>query len=288
MPDYTKEPAAPAIKYRWSLDTSFEYRNFKRPDVNRAFQIVQAGHDQHAYIDDFFLTEHLGYVINEDLSVGLGGGFRHLRKLNVDDADRLGEHDFSDGMIDPEFDVKYRFKRQTQCFPLDLAVYGVVQAPLGRTHEKLPSGEFFETEDQPGTGAWAGTLGIAGSHGWDKWGASFGGSYTLKGVGARHFKEGDVGRLSISGSRLISPAACRWKLYASLGVQGLIERKAEEDGHKDGDHGGQTIFVLPGIAAKPIDRLVLSLSVPVPVYQEENGSHQKQNYAIQLGMGVRF
>ena len=54
------------------------------------------------------------------------------------------------------------------------------------------------------------------------------------------------------------------------------------------DHGGRFMYILPGIAAKPSERWVVSLTTPIPVVQKENGTHQRQRYGVQLGIGVRF
>lgn len=287
QPGAPQENAAPDLR-RWSLDTSFEYREFKHFTPQHSFAIVQSGHDQHAYLRDYFAMEHIGYVIDEDLAVGVGAGFRQLQKLDVDNAARLGQHETSQGASDPEFDVKYRFKHQSECFPCDLALFGSAKTNFGDAHNRRPTGELFETEDQPGSGSWNGNVGVAASRGWDKWGVSSSASYTYKGEGSQHFKEGDVTRLSLSASRLLSPVACAWKLYGSMGLQGLLEDHARIHGIKDSDHGGRFMYILPGIAAKPSERWVVSLTTPIPVVQKENGTHQRQRYGVQLGVGVRF
>ena len=288
IPDLTKpSPVDPKMR-RWSLDTTFEYRRFQQNRAENAFLIVQAGHDQHAYRFDYFVNEHIGYLINEDLSVGVSAGFRDLHKVNVDDANRIGQRETSTGATGLSFDAKYRFIKQSECFPLDLAVFAAIKTPFGETNNRRTNGNLFETEDQPSSGSLDETLGLAASHGWEKWGASASASYTHKGVGSQEFKEGDLTRLSLSASRLLSPTACPWKLYGSAGLQGLLEREAVDHHVPSRDHGGRNMFFIPGLAAKPTDRLIVSLSAPIPVIQDENGTHQKQRWNLQLGVGVRF
>lgn len=292
VPDFTSETTPSehpeSSPRRWSLDTSFDYRCFQRNTAENSFKIVQSGHDQHGYRFDYFVSEHISYAISDDLAIGIGAGFRSLHKINVDDPARLGQHETSAGATDPTFDVKYRFMHQTECFPLDLAVFAAMKTNFGETQNRRPSGELFETEDQPGTGSLNGTLGLAASRGWGKWGMSASASYTYKGEGSQKFKEGDVTHMTLSGSRLLSPDCYAWKLYGSVGLQGIIEKHAQEDGITDPDHGGKFMYFVPGIAAKPTDRLVLSLSAPIPVIQDENGTHQKQRWNLHLGVGVRF
>ena len=290
VPDLTKPlPEAPEPKLRrWSFDTTFEFRRFQQNRAENSFIIVQSGHDQHAYRFDYSFGEHIGYIVTNDLAVGIGAGFRDLHKLDVNVPNRIGQRENSSGPTDPTLDVKYRFMHQSDYFPLDLAVFAAVKTDLGLTNNRRPTGELFETEDQPGTGSWNETLGLAASHGWEKWGVSSAASYTHKGEGAERFKEGDITRLSLSASRLLTPESCAWKGYFSMGLQGQIERHAIDHGHTDPDHGGRFMYVLPGIAAKPSDRLIVSVTAPIPVIQDENGTHQKQRWNLQLGVGVRF
>ena len=58
-----------------ALSSTFEFRQFQHNTAENYFLITQAGHDVHAYRYDFFITERLGYLINEDLSIGASTGF---------------------------------------------------------------------------------------------------------------------------------------------------------------------------------------------------------------------
>jgi len=278
-----------AGEYKWSLDTSFDYRNFKRRPDAESHAIVERGRDTHSFLDDILVTERLGYKVTNDLDVGVTQGFRRLRKTEIEDEDHLGLHEFSEGATDLEFDIKWRFKQQKDDgFPVDLAVFGHVSVPTGTHRNRTKLGDLFETEEQPGTGGVEGTGGLAASKRWGLWGASGAVSYSIKGEGVQRFKEGNSFRASLSAARQLTPATLSWKVYASLGVQGLVEQKAVDHGSKSPDHGGQTIFVLPGISAQPLSRLNLSVNGSVPVYQEQNGFHQHQNYGVQCNVGIRF
>lgn len=274
---------------RWSLDTLFEYRNWDRINPSVALEINDRpnGHI-HGLIDEWFVSERIGYVINRDLCVGLSQNYRNLRQMNVEEPLELGHHEFLSGFGDLTLDVKYRFKAQTENFPVDLAVFGDIKFPTGETHEHTPGGELFDAENQPGSGSWDGTLGLSVSKLWGDWGASSSVSYTVKGEGAQHFKAGDLLRISLAGSRKLSQEPWGCKIYLSAGLQGLIELKGKENGEVDHNHGGQSIFAIPGVAVQPIKKLTISVSVPMPVYQELNGTHQKQDWGLQVGVGVRF
>lgn len=243
----------------------------------------------------------LSYNVTKDLTVGVTQSYRYLRMRNIEGSEEegdpdapdpvLGRRETSKGFGDLVFDVKWRFKKLAdKGFPVDLAVFASLKPPSGNTQKRNPDGERYEAEDQPGTGSWNGTLGLAASKTWDggTWGASGSVAHTFKGEGTQQFKEGDSTAIALSGSRRLTSAKTSYRVYASLGVQGLIEQKAREDGNKSPDHGGQTLFAVPGISAQPIKRLTLSVNATVPVYQEENGFHQKEAWGMQFHAGIKF
>jgi hypothetical protein len=274
---------------RWSFDTTFEYRNWDRVNPSWALEINDRPHGHmHGVIDEWFIGERVGYIINRDLSVGLSNSYRNLRQVNVEDPLALGHHEFARGIGDLVLDAKYRIKAQTENFPVDLALFGDVKFPSGETKEHTPDGELFDAENQPGSGSWDGTLGVSASKLWGDWGASSSVSYTTKGEGAQHFKAGDLLRIGMSGSKKLSQEPLGCKIYLSAGLQGLIELKGKDHGEIDRNHGGQSIYAIPGFAVQPVNRLTISVSVPLPFYQELNGTHQKQDWGLQVGVGVRF
>lgn len=280
-----------------------DYRKFSHLNVGRAHEIHERGRDTHGNLYELLPSLRLSYNVTKDLTVGVTQAYRYLRMRNIhgseheDDGDEeapdpvLGRRETSKGFSDLVFDVKWRFKKQTEKgFPVDLAVFASLKPPSGNTQKRNPGGERFEAEDQPGTGSWNGTIGLAASRTWDggAWGASGSVAHTFKGEGTQQFKAGDSTALALSGSRRLTSAKTSYRVYASLGVQGILEMKARQDGLKSPDHGGQTVFVVPGISAQPVKRLTLSVNATAPVYQELNGFHQEQAWGMQFHAGIRF
>ncbi|HYG73572.1 MAG TPA: hypothetical protein VEK08_00965 [Planctomycetota bacterium] len=276
-------------RYRWTLTTAFEYRNWDRINPSVALEINDRpnGH-MHSVLDEWFVTMRVACQATKRLEVGISQGYRHLRQVNVFDPLVLGNHEFANGFGDLELDFKYSLKQQSESFPVDVGFFGSIKFPTGDTNEHAPSGPLIDPENQPGSGSWDGTLGGAVSKSWGAWGASAAISYTVKGEGTQHFKAGDILRGTLSASKKLSHEPLGWKLYPSLGLQSINEFKGKVNGEVDRNHGGQSIFVLPGISAKPLDRLILNMTVPMPVYQEYNGTHQKQDYVVHFSVGVKF
>ena len=113
-------------------------------------------------------------------------------------------------------------------------------------------------------------------------------AYTHKGEGSQRFKEGDVNRLTLTASRRISPDSWHWKLFFSQGVQAFVENEARDHGSPSKDHGGEFVYAVPALTLQPLNHLVLTATGAVPVYQQENGFHQKDRFTLQFNVGVRF
>ena len=145
------------------------------------------------------------------------------------------------------------------------------------TGNHKPDGDLFETEDQPGSGSFNRTGGLSVSKRWGIWARAAAYGYTHKGLGSQEFKEGDVNRLTFSGARQVSPDDWRTRVFLSQGMQGFIENKARDEGEVSPDHGGQFIYAVPSVSVQPNSHLTLTLSGTVPLYQNENGFHQKDN-----------
>jgi hypothetical protein len=282
------EAAAPA-PYKWYFDTLVEYVAYAHVNVARDKAIIDAGRDTHGHVHEYDVTQRFGYMVTQDLQLSIAQGYRALKMREIEDEDILGKVEHSNGPTDLDFGVQYCFLHQRpDASPVDLMVFADVKFPTGRTNNRKPTGELFETEDQPGTGSFNETIGLSTAKRWGKWSATAAYSFTHKGVGSQNFKEGDVNRLAITGTRKLTPDAWGWKLFLSQGVQGFIEDHARDHGIRSPDHGGHFIYAVPGITAQPNRHLYLTISGAVPIYQQENGFHQKDCFAIQFNAGIRF
>ncbi|MCK6471898.1 MAG: hypothetical protein L6R28_09135 [Planctomycetes bacterium] len=279
-----------AEQFKWSADVTYHYKNWSRDNAAHALAVNDTrGRHTHGLIDEWTSTVRIGYAVTKDLELGLAQGYRQVRGINVGDPLLLGQHDTLRGFDDLRFDLSWRFKKQESGrFPVDLALFGEAKFPTGMTNERIHGGAWAEAEHQPGTGSWDGTLGVAVSRGWQRWGASGAAAYTYKTEGTQDFRAGDVLRLSASGSYRVSPENWGTKIWLNLGAQAILERKAFEDGQKDSNHGGQTLFLIPGLAVQPLERLTFSAGVYVPVYQELNGYHQREDWSGTAGVRIRF
>ena len=290
-PNAPEEPSLPVgERTKWYFDTYFEWIQYKHQNIAKARAIIDLDRDTHAHVKESDVTQRFAYAVTSDLQVSLSQGFRSLYMREIEDEDLLGHKERSSGATDIDVGVQYRFLHQNNdCgSPVDMQVFADVKAPTGKTNNRKPNNDLFETEDQPGTGSWNETIGISVGKRWGLWGASAAYAYTHKGEGSQDFKEGDVNRLSISASRRISPDEWKCKIFLNQAVQGFIENRAVEDGVTSKDHGGQFIYAVPGVSVMPSSHLILTATGSVPIYQQEVGFHQKDKFGVQFNVGVRF
>jgi hypothetical protein len=273
---------------KWYFDTLVEYVSYAHVNVPEANHIVDSGRDTHGHVNEWDVTERFGYAVTSDLLLTLAQGYRSLKMLGIDDDD-LGKNERSAGPSDLDFGIAYRFLHQkSKGCPVDLVVFGDIKFPTGVTNNRKPTGDLFETEDQPGTGSFNETIGLSAGKTWGRWSATAAYAFTYKGEGSQEFKEGNVNRLALNASRKMTPDDWGWALFLSQGFQGWIENRAVDHHVTSPDHGGDFIYAVPGISVRPNRHLILTASAAVPVYQQENGFHQKDNYSVQFNIGIRF
>jgi hypothetical protein len=277
-------------RLKWFFDTTFEFTQYHFQPAARANLILAAGRDTHGHQREFDVSERFAYSVLPDLTLSLSQGYRSLALKEIDDPDMLGRREHSNGASDLELGVQYRILHQRESGgpPCDLLFFTSVKAPTGVTDNRRPDHNLFETEDQPGSGSWNETAGLSAGKRWGNWGASAAYGYTHKGEGSQRFKEGDVNRLTLAASRRVSPDDWSCKVFLSQGVQGFIEKKAVDHGETGPDHGGRFIYAAPGVTLQPNRRLLIGISASVPLYQQENGFHQPDNFGLQLNVGLRF
>jgi len=256
--------------------------------VAEANRIVDSGRDTHGHVNEYDITQRFGYAVTPDLLVSISQGYRSLKMVGIEDDD-LGKSERSSGATDLDLGVSYRFlhQRPDGC-PVDLVVFADEKFPTGVTNNRKPSGDLFETEDQPGTGSFNETIGLSTAKRWGKWSATAAYGFTYKGGGSQRFKEGNINRLSFNGTRKMTPDDWGWRLFLSQGVQGWIENRARDHSITGPDHGGDFIYAVPAVTVQPINRLFLTASAAVPIYQQENGFHQKDRFSVQFNVGIRF
>ena len=265
---------------------------------------------------DFTISARLPVVVRTDIKEAAhehpGGG-----APAVGAVDFLGD---SAGIGDLTLLGQYRFynNRATRT---ELALLLGVKAPTGVTDRHTDTGELFDAEFQPGSGSWDGLFGAAVTKRIGPWSFDANVLYVLVTEGTQNTDLGD--RLLYNAAvsyRLLRGAADgvaamrlgalpdpMWHggpgshqhghvhqevstgpaLDLVLELNGEWHAKQVENGVKDPNSGGNTLFLAPGLRFSK-DNWSSFVSVGIPIINDQNGIQAEPEVRVVTGLSVTF
>ena len=252
--------------------------------------------------DDLTLALRLPYAQRYDVREAehhqdAGGDIGHAKHGDPTGADQGGEIlDLGDpdGLGDATLFGEYRFFRSADA-RTHLALLAGIKAPTGETGRR-GGGERLETEMQPGSGSWDSLLGFAATHlrGALAWDASL--LYSFVNPGAQGTDLGDVFSYNLAasyrlgGARPPSPYELdrrhNWDLVMEL--NGEWRDREAIHGKRQGDTGGNLVYLSPGVRYLHHSGWSLALSLGVPLIQDLNGSQVEPDYRLVSAIHVAF
>jgi hypothetical protein len=274
---------------KFSIDLRTDYTEFEdlSPAQIEAKAARAGGFD---LLDRSFLsTVSLSYGIIENLQVGLTLGYYlavNAREAEFDGVDTEILTFDPDGLTDLWLTGKYRFYRGPAG---SLAAIGGVKFPTGKFDVKNSEGERVEPSATAGSGSYDGMAGAAYSRFLTpRFTVDASSQYTVR-------TEADDFRL---GDRIDAGVALAYRLtqdiqkFPQFGVFGEANYrylfKSEEDGEKDPNTGGSALFLTPGIRAGFTRNISFTVSAPLPVWQDLNGTQLKTSYKINGALTFTF
>lgn len=265
---------------------TFQYLRYNTIPPDIAHELHEEGRDVHDKIHEEFYDLYLGYGILSDLDIFLSAPIVYRKSLQIDEEEALGQHERSSGFGDMRLVGKFRFWKKY----IEAALIAGIKFPTGETSDKDKLGNKFETELQPGSGSWDGEFGIALSRSFKRrfsFATSF--KYDLKTRGAQDFKFGDVFRYNVGASAAFRKLGKYPNLTAVLELNNEWDLKDHaRDIGSVFDSGGTTIFVTPGLSADITKNISAFWAMPVPIYQDLGGVHQKLKFEVLAGINFYF
>jgi hypothetical protein len=262
--------------------------------------------------DDLTLTLRLPFVRRTDIREG------HLH-AGVPEVHELGD---SAGVGDLSLMAQYRLLGdRTQQTAVSLLVG--LQLPTGDTGETANGGERFETEFQPGSGAWSGMFGLATTKRFGPWSFDANVLYVVAGEGAQATDLGDrfqynaalsyrlTGGLPAPSGRKHTgalpepmyhggPGSNRHRhrheeatapngpaLDLVLELNGEWHARQEIGGVRDPNSGGNVVFLSPGLRLS-YEKWSGFVSVGVPVVNDLNGLQAEPDWRLLTGVALNF
>lgn len=187
--------------------------------------------------------------------------------LEIEDHDRLGEKEKSEGPGDLLLTASYRMWTNGTSFAGP--VFGI-KMPTGGTKEENSVGVRFEPELQPGSGSFDFPMGVAAGTSWGS--TRLGGNviYVAKTEGDQNYEFGDVATASVFWDTALLPS-----LRAGIDLTFEHEERHTEAGDRVTDSGGDTLLIGPTLELEVREGFEAHAGIRVPVYQNMGGVHQE-------------
>lgn len=269
-----------------SVGLLFEHQRYNTIPAREAHELHHDGRDVHGKDHEEFYNVGLGYGVLERLDVFLVAPIVTKVSIEVDSHAALGEKDRATGFGDLRLVGKYRFWEHG----VDAALLLGLKAPMGATAKHKPSGEKFEVEQQPGSGSWDLTTGLALSRGiGDHVTVASAFQYTTRGEGAQEEKLGDVFHYDAGVSYALKPLGEHPNVSVVLELHNeWARRDHSRTDDRVLDSGGTTIFISPGVSADVTESLSAFWSMPIPIFQSLGGEHETLRYEMITGLSWHF
>ena len=253
---------------------------------------------------DFTISARLPYLANSDI--------RETDIAGPGITERGGVYGWGDASVTGT----YRFFNDHDR-GVEAAVIVGVKAPTGRTNVVDKVGDLFEAEHQPGSGSWDGLFGGSISKQAGLWSFGANALYGRSGAGSQDTRLGDHVSYGISASYRISsnggghdhamhlgaapdgimyhggvdhaatPTSPATAVDLSLGLNGQWSGEQTIAGDKDGNTGGNVIYLTPGVRFS-VDKWSSFVSVGIPVAKQLNGIQSEPRLQVTTGVSVRF
>ncbi len=285
-------------KGKWGIGFEMEYTEFDSISRTRLISRGERAGGLDVLDRTFLYTGTVSYGVTDDLSleVSLGGleanDFREA-ELEDGEVEILGAD--PDGLTDLWIKGKYRFFQKEKD---QFAFFGGIKIPTGENDIKNDEGEKLEAVEQPGSGAVDFLVGLAGSRQvTDRLNVDLSGGYIFRTEGPRDFEVGDRIDVNAAVSYVLSrgqkphlhedgqththnhPAL---SLGLELNFRHLLKDK--EDGNKQSNSGGSTLFLTPNINIKLNETTTIYVAAPIPVAQDLNGRQQETDVKVLAGI----
>ncbi|MDA0772134.1 MAG: transporter [Cyanobacteria bacterium] len=262
-------PAYTLPKGKIVLGTGLQYNNFKQfsnSTLNALNRRDLHGHSQDSLMVNFVSA---AYGMTDDLDLILNYPYRYIYGLKATGHGSTVDQGNSIGFGDLTLLAKYRvYKQQTQ-----VAILGGMRFPTGQTNERDEFGFKLAADDQPGTGSWDPIMGLAISRLYKQMSFDLNASYRLSNQGSQDTIVGDLFSYNIATTYNFKHSMIKdHKLKPSLIVElnGVWQEKTEFETLKDGNHGGNLLYLSPGLRLS-LDDLALNFSLGFPLLNDLNG-----------------
>lgn len=270
-------------KKPWFFDFTFEQQNWDERPARDAHELHEEGHHVHNKTHEEFYHFTLGANLWERATLLAEIPYVVRGSIEIEDHDRLGEKEESEGVGDLNFFSTYRFLEQDGNY---LGAVGGIKFPTGETKETNSQNVRFEPELQPGTGSYDYPLGVVYQLRVNSFVFRGNAIYVIKTEGDQDFEFGDLFSTSLFLDYIVNPGAFETKIGLDLNFQ--HEEKQVDRGTEVADSGGTTLFLGPALTIKANDNVSVFGNILFPVHQNLGGVHQELDFVWNVGTKVSW
>jgi len=272
------------------IGTSWIYQG--ADTISYASMLNYARRDQHVHNHSAANSLALNalYGITDDLSIGIS--YPYVFRSNIQTAhDAVYNDGDSIGFGDMSLTARYRFLEHNDWHA---ALIAGLKLPTGETSERAPDGVKLGIDHQPGTGSLDPIMGLALTKVAAPFTYTASALYRLSTRADQDTAVGDTLLYNLAATYTIDAELGNWlerrfptqilghnsRWAAVLELNGVFQEQLEYQGHKEEGHGGNVIYLSPGLSMALDDKLYSNLSLGFPLIEDLSG--------VQPGAGLRI
>ncbi len=280
-----------------TLGTSYtHFDSFSNGDL---INLGKQGQDVHTFRNIFIPSLSAGYGITNNwyLTLNVPYVFKFNQRVSDGPPINIGS---SIGIGDITFFSAYRFLRKEN-IGLHASFLSGLKIPSGVKHFRDNQGGLFETDDQPGTGSWDSSVGLAVTKRFKFFSLSSNGLYKFSTQGTQHTSVGDIVTFNLAAAHRVHAndkiinkifpehffdKDLTWDLIFEGNGQWTQKPVTNIDGMHiaDENHGGLIIYLSPGIRLLINKKWITNLSVGLPVIEDLNHVQKGPNIRLLLNL----
>ena len=265
---------------KWFFKYLYEQQDWDEIPASEAHELHEGGHHVHDKTKEEFHHFSLGGRLTDQFTVYSDIPYVIRHSIEIEDHDRLGANEKSEGIGDLNIISDYRFFKNDQS---SAGFVGGVKFPTGETEEKNSAGTRFGPELQPGTGSYDYIIGGVYQQQKDRLKLLGNLAYVFKTEGDQDYEFGDLLSTSLFIDYLINPDSQSFKTEIGVNANLQYEQKHENRGSSVKDSGGTTLLLGPLVSVEAIPNVSIFGSVLFPVHQDLGGVHQELDFSWTAG-----
>lgn len=280
------------VKY---LGLGTNYTHFDSFSNTQLTKLGKQGEHIHSFRNVFVPSLFGGYGVTDNFYVTINVPYIFKFNQRISDGPPINTGS-SIGIGDLTVFSGYRFLNRKD-INLHASLLAGIKIPSGVIRDKDNQGYLFETDDQPGTGSWDPSVGLAISKAFEYVSISSNGLFKFSTPGTQNTTIGDSATFNLAAAHRIRSTDkllnkifhehifqkdLIWDLILEGNGQWTEKPVTKIDGLRlvDKNHGGLIIYISPGLRLIANKDWIINLSVGLPVIKELNH--------IQKGPDVRL